>query len=385
MTSTSTSRRYDLDWLRIVAFAVLILYHVGMFYTTWDWHVTSDHASTALEPVMSLVNPWRLALLFFISGVALRFLLDSRGSRTVANDRINRLLLPLGFGVFVVVVPQGYVELRASGEIDSGLAGFYLSYISPMQTFSIITPTWNHLWFLPYVLVYSLVLAAVYRPLLRLHARVAAPASRWLERAPWSILLVLAIPLVLVAVTLDPVFPVTHTLIDDWATHAHSLAMVVMGWFAAKSTAFWQAIQASRVPALVLAIGLGVVVALTSDTDGGVAAAVSAVSSEFYAWAVIAALLGVAQEVLNRPSRALTYVTEAVLPWYILHQSITVVIGYAFIGSGVSLWVEAPVVLAGTVLGCVALHELLIRRVRWLRPLFGLKPRAPGHEVAAPG
>ena len=69
-----TERRYDLDWLRIGAFALLIFYHVGMFYVTWDWHVKSSHASPLIEPLMQLSSPWRLVLLFLISGVATRFM-----------------------------------------------------------------------------------------------------------------------------------------------------------------------------------------------------------------------------------------------------------------------------------------------------------------------
>ena len=62
----STQRLYFLDWLRIGAFALLVLYHVGMYYVTWPWHVKSADASAALEPFMRLSSPWRLSLLFLI-------------------------------------------------------------------------------------------------------------------------------------------------------------------------------------------------------------------------------------------------------------------------------------------------------------------------------
>src|SRR5688572_1559683 len=99
------ARRYDLDWLRVIAFALLIFYHVGMFYVTWDYHVKSRHASTFLQPAMSLVNPWRLALLFFISGVAVRFLSDKMSPGAFAWSRHVRLGIPLLFGVAVIVAP----------------------------------------------------------------------------------------------------------------------------------------------------------------------------------------------------------------------------------------------------------------------------------------
>jgi peptidoglycan/LPS O-acetylase OafA/YrhL len=91
-------RRYDLDWLRIAVFLLLILYHVGMYYVSWDWHVKSPHASRAIEPLMLLTSPWRLSLLFLISGVATSYLLERRGSRGFLGQRSVRLLIPLVFG-----------------------------------------------------------------------------------------------------------------------------------------------------------------------------------------------------------------------------------------------------------------------------------------------
>src|SRR5580693_8098640 len=92
-------RRYDLDWVRIGAFMVLILYHVGMYYVTWDWHVKSPHASMAIEPLMMLSSPWRLSLLFMVSGVATSFLLARQGSHGFLMLRSTRLLIPLVFGM----------------------------------------------------------------------------------------------------------------------------------------------------------------------------------------------------------------------------------------------------------------------------------------------
>ena len=71
-------RRHDLDWLRVGAFGFLIFYHIGMFYVTWDWHVKSPYAGPGLEPAMGLVNPWRLALLFFMD-----HLMQKNGRRTI--------------------------------------------------------------------------------------------------------------------------------------------------------------------------------------------------------------------------------------------------------------------------------------------------------------
>ncbi|MEE9380105.1 MAG: acyltransferase family protein, partial [Hyphomonadaceae bacterium] len=161
MSAHINSRRYDLDWLRIIAFGLLIFYHIGMFYVSWGWHVKSVHAGPAAEPLMRILNPWRLSLLFFISGLAIRFAVDKLGSVMLARTRIVQLLVPIIFGMMVIVMPQAYFQLIESGEITMSVTEFYPQYLDFGSDFSITTPTWNHLWYIVYLLVYVLLLAPV--------------------------------------------------------------------------------------------------------------------------------------------------------------------------------------------------------------------------------
>jgi hypothetical protein len=78
---------------------------------------------------------------------------------------------------------------------------------------------------------------------------------------------------------------------------------------------------------------------------------------------------------LNRPFRWLPYATEAVYPWYILHQSLIVPIAFWLIPLRLGSAWEPLLVTLGTIGGCLLLHEFVIRRINLLRPLFGLKAR----------
>ena len=97
------ARRLELDWLRVAAFGLLILYHIGMFYVTWDFHVKSPRASDTIEPLMLLVNPWRLDLLFLISGCATAFFLKpgEAGLGRTLRSRSARLPLILSSKTFL--------------------------------------------------------------------------------------------------------------------------------------------------------------------------------------------------------------------------------------------------------------------------------------------
>lgn len=375
ISPASTSRRHDLDSLRILAFALLILYHIGMFYVTWDWHIKSRFASPFIEPAMRLVNPWRLTLLFFISGVALRFALDQKGPLRILGSRVKRVGLPLVFGFFVVVAPQAYFELLARNEIGPGFWPFYLQYLDFDFEFSIVTPTWNHLWYLAYLLVYTPVICVLAYPF--------AAIEKSGPRVPPVLLLVAPVIAFLLAdAMLGARFPITHALVDDWYNHAISLTAMLFGYNVAKEPRFWAAVSRSTVWAASLALMLGaVIVARTVSADVAAMMPRGAVEPVrlIYGWSVILVLLGLAQRFLNRSGPITRYLGTAILPYYILHQTFIVCLGAWATALGLELWAELAVVSLGTVLGCGVCYEI-IRRTPLLRPLFGLPLEQSRHQ-----
>lgn len=382
------ARRHDLDWLRVFAFGMLILYHVGMFYVTWGWHVKSPGASPFLEPAMLLVNPWRLALLFFISGVAIRFATDKTPMRKFLPNRFMRLFVPIVFGMLVVVMPQAYVEMRFKGEVGPDFWSFYRDYVSFSGDFSIIVPTWNHLWYVVYVLAYTLLLVPFLPALKRLSEGAGSRFLSWIAAGPAVLMLTLPVlPFLAYRLFLDPVFPTTHTLVDDWANHAHSLTMLLVGYVVAKSFAFWRAIDKALPAAAVVAVSLGIFLfaarlgwSTVPDQDSLLVAV--RIVRVFFAWAVIVALLGLSQRFLNHQSSGLLYLNEAIFPYYILHQTIIVLVGYWLIPYRLPVVGEAAIVIGATVVGCVLGYEV-IRRVPPLRPLFGLPWRRGDRETVS--
>ena len=379
-----TSRRYDLDWLRVIAFLILIFYHSGMFYVTWDWHVKSIHAGPEAEWLMRLSSPWRLSLLFFISGLALRFAADKRPAGAMMKSRLLRLGLPILCGMILVVAPQSWLQLVESGEFQGSFFAFWPHYIDPTSEFSITTPTWNHLWYVVYLLVYSLMILPFAGPFSRFASGAMAKLARRVFAGRMGIVWAVVVPVaphLLYRVVLDPHFPTTHDLTWDWANHAHSLTMVLTGYFLAKDEAFWDAIRRGWKLIAGLTIAMGAVMTLVWNNwelFGGEVAPLEAwlwparVGRVLFAWMVIYSLLGMAQQFLNRDSKALRYLTDAVFPWYILHQTLIVMFGFWLTRQGLPVAVEATLVIGLTVLGCVVGHEL-VRRIPLVRLFFGLK------------
>lgn len=390
------TRLFFLDWVRILVFFVLIAYHVGMVYVSWDWHVKSPHAGAGPEPFMLLSSPWRLTLLFFIAGVASRFLLARMGSAAFLRQRSLRLLLPLLFGMLVVVPPQAYLEVVEKLGYGGGYAAFMRLYLSGYDGFCredcLVMPTWNHLWFVAYLWVYTLVLglgaalltAAGRRRLAELGERGAAMLAGWK---------LFAIPVLgfgVVRIMLAERFPTTHALVDDWFNHATYFPAFVLGALLARTQPVWASMQALRWCALGLALAGWAALVLWRaaphhEHDANTMALLVPLMRCVYtlcAWSAIVAACGFARQHLDRDGPARRYLTDAVFPVYIAHQTLIVTMAHAFKPLGLAPGLEAILLMVLTAILSFALYET-VRRIGPLRPLFGLPLHAARRGVAA--
>ncbi|WP_456621157.1 MULTISPECIES: acyltransferase family protein [unclassified Bradyrhizobium] len=378
---STSERRIDLDWVRILAFGLLIFYHVGMLYVSWGFHIKSQHRLIWLEPVMLFLNPWRLSLLFLVSGVATRFMLGKYRLAEFARARSVRLLIPLIFGMLVIVPPQSYLQIVEALGYPQGFADFYVQhYLAFGSQFCpnpcIVLPTWNHLWFVVYLWVYTMALVGVL---------VFWPAAAaWLGQrlaallaGPWLLIL----PCLLFAVwrlLLFPTFPSTHALFGDWYNHADHATAFLIGFLLANQERIWRDIERQR--RVMLAIAAACFTAFILVRAGLFAPSPMLrwfASSAYgcYQWLAMAAVLGYARRYLTADGPVRRYLTDAIFPYYIVHQTAIIMIAHALRGSGLSAGNEAAIVVAGTALTCLVTYEV-VRRIAWLRPLFGLRKEA---------
>ncbi|WP_019960361.1 acyltransferase family protein [Woodsholea maritima] len=376
-------RHHSLDALRVIAFGLLIFYHVGMAYVSWDWHVKSGFASEQGEALMRLLNPWRLSLLFFISGVAASYLLAKLGAAKFGLSRGWRLFVPLVFGMVTIVAPQTYFQLRQAGLIEPGFWAFYGDYLQGPKIEGITTPTWNHLWYVAYLWVFCL-LTALGAGIVALFNRVFPSQTREIEAQParaavWSVVIPL-IPLLWVRWGLTPYFPTTHNLVSDWANLTHMAVMFVSGLALARYRPFWLGVDKVRWPVTVLTLGLGVILTFAWSNWDWVAAEdgpvllLSRIGRVVYTWSAIVTLLAWARIWFTNPHAIITYLNKRVFALYIFHQTITVVLVYILAQYD---WIpsklgEFSLVLVATALGSWILAEI-VSHVPFARELFGVK------------
>jgi len=394
------NRRHDIDALRVLAFGLLILYHLCMLYVSdWGFHLKSHYLADWLQYPMLSLNRWRMDLLFLISGLAVHFLRGRQPLPIVAGRRTVRLLLPLLFGMAVVIPIQPYVQGVDNGLVAPGFGAFLLRYWTggpwPAGAFDgwQFGVTWNHLWYLPYVWLYTMVLLALIPVLESPLGQRAVAACRRLRGL--ALLVLPAVPLVIYSALLASRFPQNHALLNDWHAHAQYGTVFFYGYLLGTRGGLWDELarlrRASLATALVCFAGflcLDRFMDVSPLTPTAMAAVheVLRVLNYLYTWTAIAAVLGWGHQYLNRPFRWLPYAREAVFPWYVLHQSIMLAAAYWLIPLRLGAVLEPLLVLACTMAGCALLHEFAIRRSRWLRPLFGLdaKPRVTAGEGSMP-
>ena len=387
------TRRHDLDWVRVLAFALLVLYHVGMYYVSWEWHVDSPHAGPALEPFMMMSSPWRLSLLFLVSGVATAFLLGKVRREAAASGirprflgpRSWRLLLPLVFGMLVIVPPQSYYEVveKLPGGYGDGYLAFWARYLAGDGSFCrdddcLDLPTWNHLWFVAYLWVYTVLVAMLARFAPGALDRMGTRVGALLASGP-SLLLWPALLLALIRVLLVGRFESTHALVDDWYNHAQYFGVFLLGFLVARDERVWAAFVRMRWPSLALWLGSWLAIAvyfeLFRDLQPSDALRLSMrVVWGLNQWAAIVAILGFAGRVAPGDSPALRYLSPAIFPVYILHQTIIVTLAHNAKPLALAPLVEGPLLVLLTFTLSFAGYEF-VRRIPPLRPLFGLKRR----------
>ncbi|UXI66732.1 acyltransferase family protein [Tahibacter amnicola] len=387
-------RRHDIDALRVFAFAFLILYHVAMFYVAeWEWHIKSSYISEWLQYPMLFMNRWRMALLFLLSGIAIGLVNPAGRALGFAGSRTFRLLVPLLFGMFVVVPVQAYCQGVSNGLVAPGYLDFMLRYWTfqpwPRDAFDgwEYGITWNHLWYLAYLWVYTMLLCALMR-------FSDSRAGTWLRDRLAGLrgARLIVLPMLPFAVYLYTLahFPSTNDLLNDWFQHAMYFTVFLYGWALGRDRAVWEELVRLRRWTLAIAVTLGLiyvpfVLSLDDDAPIGVLLIARTIRAA-YLWTALMAILGWGKACLDRPFRWLPKANEAIFPCYVLHQSLIVLIGYWLAPLKLGPVLEPLLVLAGTVGGCWVIYVSLIRPFNLLRPFFGMKWRqraAPAASQAA--
>jgi len=389
-------RRADLDWLRVIAFWLLIYYHAAIAFMPRGIPMIQNADTSPILLVMAgFLHEFRLALLFLISGVGVAFALRHRNKTSFMRDRAVRLLVPLVFGVLVIVPPMIYLEKQFIGAFTGTFVEFYPKFFTegvyPRGNLS-----WHHYWFIVYLYLFCLLGWPIFAYFKR--AAGQRTLARWSQSLVRGGGLYLAIvPLAVVEILLRAWFPGFPDLIHDWANFSHWFMVFTAGFLLASSRPLLDRTQRLRGLSLALAMistatmyaqfwlpEKGYFTPLLNGETTVVIYAWFCVLRVANVWFWLLTCLGFAGRYLQRPSRLLTYLNGAVYPLFCLHLTIIVAMGYVIVPLDWSILTKYLAITTGTIVISLGAYELLWRRIAWLRPLLGLKPLHAGKSKIRP-
>ncbi len=343
-------RRYDIDWLRVIAIGLLLIYHIAITFQPWGvfiGFIQNDKPLESLWIPMSMLNVWRIPLLFFVSGMGVCFAMRKRNWKQLVLERTKRILIPFLFGIFAIV-PLHVLIWQKYYNQD-------LSYVADP----------SHLWFLGNIFVYVLVLFPVFYLMQRNDTVV-----KWLNKifkSPFALLMV-AVPFVVETLLVNP------EPYEMYAMTFHGFLVGLMAFFFGFSMAlegkfFWETAMKWRWLFLAIAFVLFLVRLLVFEIEG------PAYLKAFEGIIWILAVFGFGYKYLNKPSKSLSYLSQGAYPIYIVHMFFQFLAAFLILPLEISASLKLLLVVAFTTMGSFALYDLVIKRIGILRPLFGLKQK----------
>jgi glucan biosynthesis protein C len=345
-------RRYDIDWIRVIAIGLLLIYHVSIGFQPWGMmigFITNSKSWTALWIPMTLLNVMRIPLLFFVSGMGVYFAMRNRNWKQLLADRTWRILLPFVFGIFAIVPIHIFI----------------------IQYYYHLTPTYlpnpGHLWFLGNLVFYVIVLSPLFFYLKR---NEEGHIVRWMQKGwstPWGLVPVIVL-FILEALIINPMPYELYAM--TWHGFVLGLLAFFFGFcFVISGNHFWQMISTWKWLFLLIAVALFTLRTVLTYLKAPALMPVMVIESQCW----IIAVFAFGYRYLNRPGKALTYLSQAAYPVYIIHMIFLYLSSAWIFPLEIGVPLQFVLVLLFTFAGCFATYELLIRRVKWIRPLFGLK------------
>jgi peptidoglycan/LPS O-acetylase OafA/YrhL len=365
LASDEVRERYDfLDWLRVIAIFVLFFFHTGMIFVGWGWHIVNSETLPSLQWPMDIAHRLRMPLLYVIAGAGMWLALQRRSTGRFLQERTQKLLLPLIIGMFLVVPPQIYYERLLDGQWHGSYLGFYVARVLQFRPYHAGDFSWHHLWFILYLYVYLLLLL---------------PAMLWWKRIapkvkPGMWLFLLGLPLGINETLLKASFPESHNLVSDWYIFNHYLLLTAYGYLMASMPGVWAWLCEWRRWSLVS--GLASMILLIALLTTGVIphdSMADHVGANIFTWLWVMVFLGYGYRYLSFANPLLIWAREASYPFYILHQTVIVAIGYYVIQCSWTPWLKYFAILLLSMAACWVLYAGCVRRFAVLRLAFGMK------------
>ncbi|WP_046755671.1 acyltransferase family protein [Kordia jejudonensis] len=367
---TSQTRRYDLDWLRVIAILAVYIHHIGMPFNGDDFHIMNTESSKVLDDIMVFFEQFRLPLLFLISGTGTIFAFSKRTWIQFVKERAIRLLIPLVFGVLFIVPPQTYFEHKNEG----------LSYRDIYTNFDFGV---NHLWFIENLFWMSLVLIPFILFLKSSKSTIFIQLFQRLTARKLGAFL-LVIPLLLILIISKIYFPSDSKSLFNLSSTCYYGFFFMIGMVFASAELTWKHLKLYRKRNAILFLASTILFytyylmpheALLPYFSETVLWNLWYIVCGLVGWSFVITLVGYGQIWLHKKSVLVQKLNEAIYPFYILHQTVIIVFAYYIVQFDLSISLKIIILLLTSFPVIVLIYRFLIYPFAIPRMLFGMKKK----------
>ena len=367
---TSTTRRFELDWLRVIAILAVYFHHIGMPFNGDSFHIMNSNSSKLLDDIMVYFEQFRLPLLFLISGAGTFFAFSKRSWLQFLKERSARLLIPLIFGVLFIVPPQTYFEHKAE-------------FSSYFDIYTNLKFDVNHLWFIKNLWVLSLVFIPC---ILFLRSTKSIGFKLFFDNLSTKkyALFIGSIPLLLIYILLKHHFPTDSSAITNLSVNFYYGYFFFSGMLFASTTQVWDSIKRYRNLNFRILLLFSCLFYLYYFIPNRLIEPYFSIQNRWdlwyglcsiVGWTFVITFLGYSQVWFTKNSKLLVLCNEAIYPFYILHQTVIVVAAYYIVQWNLSISLKIILLLFITFPIILFIYRFLIYPYNSLRFLFGMKKK----------
>ena len=388
-STDKSGRRYDLDWLRVLVILNLVPWHAAWlmaFVRGFSDSTRDGFGITILRYYTGFSLRWQIPLLFFIAGASACMSLSHRSPGAFVRERARRLFVPLMFFMLVCYPALLYFwpDVCENKSLSDYLVRFWphclVTIHHSRMPGRIPMPGWAHLWFVAYLLIFSLISLPLFICLRRRgESGIAGKYVSFFTNR--GAILLLAVPLMAINMILAPKWPMAQlNLYDDWTYFCYDLTVFIYGYVICLHDRLSKAVDRHLRISLLLAIVSTVFVLMMRFEMPSFSRPaytprymLYSVFLGLHTWCWILAVLALAKKFLSGTNRFLKYASRASYPFYILHFVLMLIIGYYVMQWHLVLTAEFAILSVLTFAATLGSYELLVKRTKVTRFLFGMK------------
>ena len=309
-------RRHYIDNLRWAVILLLIPFHAAQAWKIWDEpNYIVFGPNRVISSIIVFFAPFVMQLLFLFAGMSIRFALRSRTYGQFAAERIKRLLVPLVFGLLVLVPPMTYLADR----FNNGYSGSFFSHYAKFFTYLTDMSgadggfSFGQFWFLLYLLILSFVLLGV----IVIQKKILPDKE---IKLPFFVIILLGLPL--------PLF--SELLSVGGKSFVEFFYLLLIGYYIFIREDVLEKLEKYAYP--LLAVGLvasivNVYLFIFSGTEYPVA---NTVANNLSKWFMVLALIGVGRRLFDCENRVTRFLTSVSYPFFSFHFVFVILFQYLF-------------------------------------------------------